>query len=106
LGLSRANRFLVLIGLSVSPRQIGSLLDLRYFIIMNRRIIADPDIMLGKPCIAGTRVTVELILRKLAAGRSFADVIEAYPNITEHDIRAALDYAADRLRKETMDAAE
>jgi uncharacterized protein (DUF433 family) len=46
--------------------------------------------MMGKPCIKGTRLTVELILRKLGAGRSFADLLEAYPQLTEDDLRAAL----------------
>jgi len=55
------------------------------------RISADPAIMLGKPCIKGTRITVELILRKLGAGRSFADLLEAYPQLAEEDLRAALE---------------
>ena len=45
------------------------------------RIAADPAVMMGKPCIKGTRITVELILRKLGAGRSFADLLEAYPQL-------------------------
>jgi uncharacterized protein (DUF433 family) len=49
------------------------------------RISIDPAIMMGKPCIKGTRITVELILRKLGAGRSFADLLEAYPKLTEDD---------------------
>ena len=70
------------------------------------RISADPSIMMGKPCIHGTRITVELILRKLGAGRSFADVLEAYPQLTEDDLRAALAFAADYLQHETVLAAE
>lgn len=70
------------------------------------RIAADPAIMMGKPCIKGTRITVELLLRKLAAGWSFADVSDAYPNLTEDDLRAALDFAADFLEHETVLAAE
>lgn len=70
------------------------------------RIAADPAIMMGKPCIKGTRITVELLLRKLAAGWSFADVLDAYPNLTEDDLRAALDFAADFLEHETVLAAE
>ena len=46
--------------------------------------------MLGKPCIKGTRITVELILRKLGAGRSFADLLEAYPQLTEDEIAGGL----------------
>lgn len=54
------------------------------------RITADPAVMMGKPCIKGTRITVELVLRKLGAGRSFSDLIEAYPQLTDDDVRAAL----------------
>ena len=49
--------------------------------------------MMGKPCIKGTRITVELILRKLGAGRSLADLLDAYPQLKEEDIRAALAFA-------------
>jgi uncharacterized protein (DUF433 family) len=70
------------------------------------RIAADPGVMMGKPCIKGTRITVELILRKLAAGRSFAELVEAYPRLTEDDLRAALAFAADYLQHETVIAAE
>lgn len=61
----------------------------------HERIFVDPSIMMGKPCIKGTRITVELILRKLGAGRSFADLLQAYPRLTEDDLRAALAFAAD-----------
>ena len=70
------------------------------------RISADPAVMLGKPCIKGTRITVELILRKPGAGRSFADLLEAYPQFAEDDLRAALAFAADYLQHETVLPAE
>ncbi len=70
------------------------------------RISADPAVMMGKPCIKGTRITVELILRKLGAGRSFTDLLEAYPPLTEADLRAALAFAADYMQHETVLAAE
>jgi uncharacterized protein (DUF433 family) len=70
------------------------------------RISADPAVMMGKPCIRGTRITVELILRKLGAGHAFADVLEAYPQLTEEDLRTALAFAADYLQHETILAAE
>ena len=70
------------------------------------RIAADPAVMMGKPCIQGTRITVELVLRKLGAGRSFSDILEAYPQLTEEDVRAALAFAADYLEHETVLAAE
>jgi uncharacterized protein (DUF433 family) len=72
----------------------------------NSRISADPAVMMGKPCIKGTRITVELILRKLGAGRSIADLIEAYPRLTEDEVRAALAFAADYMEHETVLAAE
>ncbi len=72
----------------------------------NPRIVATPTIMLGKPCIKGTRITVELILRKLGAGSSFADLLDDYPHLTEEDLRAALAFAADYLEHETVIAAE
>ncbi len=72
----------------------------------NTRIAADPGVMMGKPCIKGTRITAELILRKLGAGRSFADILEAYPQVSEDDIRSVLTFAADYLQHETVLAAE
>jgi uncharacterized protein (DUF433 family) len=66
------------------------------------RISSDPTIMVGKPCIKGTRITVELILRELGAGRSFAEVLDAYPHLTEEDLRAALAFAADCLQHPTV----
>jgi uncharacterized protein (DUF433 family) len=66
------------------------------------RISSDLDVMMGKPCIKGTRITVELILRKLGAGRTFADVLDAYPHLTEDDLRAALSFAADYMQHETV----
>jgi len=70
------------------------------------RIAADPAIMMGKPCIRGTRITVELVLRKLGAGRSLAEVLDAYPQLTQDDLHAALAFAADYLQHETVLAAE
>ncbi|HEY5047207.1 MAG TPA: DUF433 domain-containing protein [Rhizomicrobium sp.] len=61
---------------------------------------------MGKPCIKGTRITVELILRKVGAGRSFADMLDAYPQPKEDDLREALTYAADYLQHETFLAAQ
>lgn len=72
----------------------------------NPRISVDPAVMMGKPCVRGTRITVELLLRKLGAGRSLAELIEAYPQLTEDDVRAALAFAADYLGHETVLAAE
>ncbi|MGQ9555734.1 MAG: DUF433 domain-containing protein [Anaerolineae bacterium] len=63
-----------------------------------RYISADPAVMLGKPVIAGTRITVELILDKLAAGESIDDLLAAHPHLTREAILAALAFAAASLR--------
>ena len=66
------------------------------------RIEINPKVMLGKPVIRGTRIPVELILRKLSEGASEADLLEAYPKLTREDIRAAIRYAADTLAHEEI----
>lgn len=57
-------------------------------------IQSDPDIMMGKPVIRGTRITVELILEKVAAGESIEQIQQEHPHISAEQIRAALEYAA------------
>jgi len=59
------------------------------------RIDIDPKVMMGKPVIRGTRIPVELLLRKLAEGATEADLLDAYPRLTREDIHAAIGYAAD-----------
>jgi uncharacterized protein (DUF433 family) len=59
-----------------------------------------PGILLGKPIIKGTRISVELIIRKLAGGYTFNDVIKAYPHLTKEQIAAACEYAADVIANE------
>ncbi len=66
------------------------------------RIEISPKVMLGKPVIRGTRVTVELILRKLGEGASESDLLDAYPRLTAEDIRAAMRYAADVVAHEEI----
>lgn len=58
----------------------------------------NPKIMMGKPVIKGTRITVELILEKLAAGESTEAILEDYPSLTKDSIFAALQFAAENLR--------
>jgi uncharacterized protein (DUF433 family) len=55
----------------------------------------NPQIMLGKPIIKGTRITVELRMRKLAGGFTIEDLLENYPNLNKEQILAALEFAAD-----------
>src|SRR3989441_9593677 len=64
------------------------------------RIEVNPKVMLGKPVIRGTRIPVELILRKLSEGATQADLLDAYPRLTREDIHAAIGYAADTLAHE------
>lgn len=61
-------------------------------------IQTDPAVMMGKPVVAGTRITVELILEKLAAGETPEQILEAHPRLTREAILAALAYAAETLR--------
>ena len=65
-------------------------------------IDSDPKVMLGKPVITGTRITVEQILEKLASGETIDQIIAAHPRVTEQGIRAALSFAADCLRDESV----
>jgi uncharacterized protein (DUF433 family) len=64
------------------------------------RIEINPKVMLGKPVVRGTRIPVELLLRKLSEGATEADLFDAYPRLTRQDIQAALAYAADVLAHE------
>ena len=66
------------------------------------RIEIDPKVMMGKPVIRGTRITVELILRKLSEGATEADLLDAYPRLTRADVQAAIRYAADTLAHEEI----
>jgi uncharacterized protein (DUF433 family) len=59
-------------------------------------------IMLGKPVIRGTRITVELLLRSLSEGATEQDLLEAYPHLTHEDIQAAIAYAADAVGREKL----
>lgn len=56
-------------------------------------IISDPNIMMGKPVIKGTRMTVELIIEKLAAGETPDQILEAYPRLNQQSIQAALEFS-------------
>jgi uncharacterized protein (DUF433 family) len=68
-------------------------------------IIRDPEILFGKPCIKGTRISVDLILEKLSGGEPIEYLLTAYPKISREDILACLQYAAENIRNETIYAA-
>jgi uncharacterized protein (DUF433 family) len=65
-------------------------------------IVSDPKIMMGKPTVAGTRITVELILEKLAAGETMEQVLSEHPHLTPEGVRAALAFAAEALRADVV----
>jgi uncharacterized protein (DUF433 family) len=69
---------------------------------MKELIQSDPLIMMGKPVIAGTRITVELILEKLAAGETMEQILEAHPHLTREAIQAALAFAASALHADVV----
>jgi uncharacterized protein (DUF433 family) len=69
-------------------------------------IISDPKIMMGKPTVAGTRITVELILEKLAAGETIDQILSEHPRLTAEGIRAAIAFAAEALRADVVYPAE
>jgi uncharacterized protein (DUF433 family) len=66
------------------------------------RVTVDPEVRHGEPCIRGTRLPVALIVGSLADGMSTEEIRRAYPQLTLEDVRAALAYAAEALRFETV----
>lgn len=69
-----------------------------------KRIVTDPKVMVGKPIIKGTRITVELILNLLAHGVTVEELIDKkyYPHLKKEDVYAAIQYAKDRIREEKV----
>jgi len=65
-------------------------------------IVSDPAVMMGKPVVAGTRITVELILEKLAAGETMDQLLAAHPRLTREGLQAALDFAARALKADLV----
>ncbi len=66
------------------------------------RIVSNPDVMLGKPVVEGTRITVELILEKLSGGESVDQILDSYPTLTREGALAAIKYAVDILRLDVV----
>jgi uncharacterized protein (DUF433 family) len=69
---------------------------------MRQRIVSDPAVMMGKTVVAGTRITVELILEKLAAGATLDELLNAHPRLTRDGVSAALSFAAQALRSDVV----
>lgn len=67
-----------------------------------QQIVSNPQVMGGKPVLAGTRITVEYILREMAAGTTIDQLLEMHPHVTREGIVAALDYAADAVRYQVV----
>lgn len=65
-------------------------------------IVSNPAVMMGKPVIAGTRITVELILEKLAAGETVEQVLDAHPRLTREAVFAAIAFAREALRADVI----
>lgn len=68
----------------------------------HERIEINPEIMTGKPVIRGTRIPVDMILRKLGAGRSEEEILADHPHITREDIHAAQAFAADYIASDEL----
>ncbi len=67
-----------------------------------RWIVSDPDVMMGKPVVADTRITVELILEKLAAGETIEQILDAHPRLTREAVLAAIAFAKETLRADVI----
>ena len=65
-------------------------------------IVSNPKVMMGQPVVVGTRITVDLILEKLAAGETIEQLLEAHPRLTREAIQAALAFARDALRADVV----
>lgn len=69
---------------------------------LHDRIVTDSTILLGKPIIQGTRISVELVLRQLGHGITINELLKNYPHLTQQDIQAAIDYAAQVIESEKV----
>jgi len=70
--------------------------------VVEPHIVSDPKVLLGKPTIAGTRISVELILEKLGAGESIEEILVSHPRLTREAVLAAVRYAAGVLRADDL----
>jgi uncharacterized protein (DUF433 family) len=69
---------------------------------LSNRIVLDPDILVGKPCVRGTRLSVDFLLGLMAQGWSEAEILGNYPGLTREDLLACLAYASDVVGKEKV----
>jgi len=82
--------------------QLTERLLIHYPVEMEERIECNPEVMLGKPVIRGTRITVEHILESLAAGETVEELLDDYPHLAKQDILAAIGFAARALGSELV----
>lgn len=68
----------------------------------NNFIVSDPAILYGKPSIRGTRIGVDMILEKLSAGQTIAQILKSYPHLTEQQLLACLAFAAEKIKNEVV----
>ena len=68
----------------------------------HQMIESNPNVMAGKPVVAGTRITVELLLERLAAGETIEQLLESYPRLTRQDILDAIGFAGEALRADVV----
>jgi uncharacterized protein (DUF433 family) len=66
------------------------------------RITSDPSILAGKPCVRGTRISVEFILELIASGASPAEIVKKYPQLTPADVEQAVRFAAESLKNDVI----
>ncbi len=66
------------------------------------RIVSDPKVLMGKPVIAGTRISVELVLEEIGAGSSIDDILLAYPHLTREQVLAAVRFASQVIRNDAV----
>jgi uncharacterized protein (DUF433 family) len=69
---------------------------------VTKLVVSNPTVMMGKPVIAGTRITVELVLDKLAAGETVEQILDAHPRLSRKGIQAALAFASEALRADIV----
>ena len=85
------------------PGMLAALIESERRLTMSEPlIVSDPKVMMGKPVIAGTRITVDLVLEKLGSGESIEAILEAHPRLTREGVLAALRFAAQALRAEVV----
>src|SRR5580658_6154550 len=87
---------------TLGRRDVGRLKNESRFQVLEALISSDPKIMMGKPVMSGTRITVELILEKLAAGETIEQILSEHPRLTADGVRAAIGFAAEALRADVV----